>query len=301
MNWLVIGGGALIVVWLLGRRVAKRDDDQSDEPIFASREGPISGVGGGDGFYGGLGGGDGGISIAGPIIAPKEDDSEPAPFGSRSLMENFVDAIGFGSLERGDEKVELPESKMVVKSVPLDMPLSAGTPRSAQIAASTSNSTAMGASTKSMSSLLSTTNNDRAVSAAVQVQPPRSFSSVAASISEQNMMPSIVAKPVEPKVETRPLAARAVAPVATKPVAITPKVETRPLAARAVAPVATKPVAVAPKVEARAVAPVAVKPVVVAPKVEARPMTVKDSFVAAIRPAAISSRPSMLTNLGVRR
>ena len=277
MNWLVIGGGALIVVWLLGRRVAKRDDDQSDEPIFASREGPISGVGGGDGFYGGLGGGDGGISIAGPIIAPKEDDSEPAPFGSRSLMENFVDAIGFGSLERGDEKVELPESKMVVKSVPLDMPLSAGTPRSAQIAASTSNSTAMGASTKSMSSLLSTTNNDRAVSAAVQVQPPRSFSSVAASISEQNMMPSIVAKPVEPKVETRPLAARAVAPVATKPVAV------------------------APKVEARAVAPVAVKPVVVAPKVEARPMTVKDSFVAAIRPAAISSRPSMLTNLGVRR
>ena len=95
-----------------------------------------------------------------------------------------------------------------------------------------------------MSSLLSTQNNDRAVSAAVQAQPPRSFSSVAASISESNMLPQMVAKPV----------------------AATP---------------------------ARSVQ-------IVAP-VQLAPTPIAQSFVASIRPQSVTARPSLLSNLEVRR
>jgi len=191
MNWLVLGGGALLVIWLAGRRVAKRDGEPV-EPIFGTGESSNSG---GDGFYGGFGGGDG-LAIAGQVVSPKSD--EPKSFGSRSLVESFVDGLGFGSLQKTDEQVDLPDlpDRPVLVAGPADIDLPArNIPRSATIANATSNSTEFGASTLSMSSLPSLANNDRAVSTAVQAQPPRSFSSVAASISEKSMLPAMVASP----------------------------------------------------------------------------------------------------------
>jgi hypothetical protein len=195
MNWWTIGGGALLVLWLLGRRVAKPTDDPV-EPLFGG-----SGEGGtglaSEGFYGGFGGGDGGMTVdTGTTITPMEK-GEPAPFGSRSLVEGFVDSIGFGSLSVGDAKVDLEPTVVTAgKMDSLDIWPSGASPRSAQVAADTSSSTAYGASSAPMSSLMSTANNDRAVSAAVQAQPPRSFSTVSAAISESNMLPQIVTKPV---------------------------------------------------------------------------------------------------------
>lgn len=188
MNWMAIGGAALIVIWLAGRRVAKRDG-QSSEPIFGTGEGSTGGAGGA-GYYGGFGGGDG--LASGPIIAPKSE-SESAPFGTRSLMEGFVNDIGFGSLKVSDQNVELPDRELKTV-VPMDaIPLTGNAfPKSAQVAANTSSSTAMGSSALPMSAMPSTANNASAVSSAVQAQPPRSFSSVSAAISEKSMLPVMI-------------------------------------------------------------------------------------------------------------
>jgi hypothetical protein len=189
MNWLVVGGGALLVIWLAGRRVAKRDG-QPVEPIFGSGESSN----GGDGYYGGSGGGDGGLQLSSPALAPIGSDIKAAGAGTGTLMENFVSAIGFKGLEKSDAEVELPARQTMTVGTMDSLPSGGATPRSAQVAAATSSSTSMGSSSLSMSALQSTTNNDRAVSTAVQAQPPRSFSSVSAAISEKNMMPTIAAK-----------------------------------------------------------------------------------------------------------
>jgi hypothetical protein len=294
MNWLVVGGGALLVIWLAGRRVAKRDG-QPVEPVFGSGESSNAG----DGYYGGAGGGDGGLSLSNPLMAPSlapiGSDIKPAgsDSGSGSLMENFVSAIGFKALEKIDEPIELPEPRKVIESIGT-VSLSSGAvprsaqiqsqpsglrklidsiatvdqskvaaPSSAQIAASISASTPLGASSLSMSSKPSTSNNDRAVSTAVQAQPPRSFSSVSAAISEKNMMPSIVASP---------------APQVSRPTVVQSLVASP-------APQVSRPTVVQSYPVATA-----------AP----RPMPVQQSFVASIRPASISARPSILTN-AVRR
>lgn len=224
MNWFLLGGGALIVFWLAGRRVAKRDA-ATPEPIFATGDGAGSAGAGGAPYYGGGGGGDAGLSLVGPALAPIGSDIKANASESGSLMDFFVESIGFKPIEKTDE-IPMRQIGAIVPMDDLDLPSSAA-PRSlqipsspsrtsgigkmiesigkisllsvapslAQVAAATSNSTSMGSSSLSMSSLPSTVNNDRAVSSAVQAQPPRSFSSVSASISEKNMMPTIYAKP----------------------------------------------------------------------------------------------------------
>lgn len=209
MNWFLVGGGALIVFWLAGRRVAKRDA-ATPEPVFGSGDGAGAAGAGGPAYYGGGGGGDGGFSLATPTLAPIGSDIQASEPKIESLQGSFIKSIGFKPYDKtvsqfedeDEDRSAFARSASIPGSGPQTMVESIGkmsapsqVSRSAQVAAATSSSTALGQSTLSMSALPATVNNSSAVSAAVQAQPPRSFSSVSASISEKNMMPTIYAKP----------------------------------------------------------------------------------------------------------
>jgi len=336
MNWLIVGGVGLIVVYLAGRRVAKRDESQ--EPTFATWEGPSSGVPVGEGFYGGLGGGDG-FLVSDAVISPKESDlsssgSEEKPLLQTTLMEKFVGDIGRTSARVVDVDLDLSGSK--------DEPLNSATPRSARVGAASSDSTPIsarmleapasstpkaarvlapaapgassvsslvaaapvvaipkastiaaaispstqfGSSSLSMSAIPSTTGNDRAVSAAVQVQPPKTFSTQSAAISEQNMLPAIVAKPVQ--IAPKAVVAPTKTIVAAKPMSVKESfvaaIAPTPIKAATIVPTPNKPAAIAPTPIKTAPKPVAIAPTPIKP---------------AAKPAA---KPSMLKGFTVKR
>jgi hypothetical protein len=199
MNWFLLGGGALIVFWLAGRRVAKRDA-ATPEPLFGSSDGGGAAGAGGAAYYGGGGGGDGGLSLASPAIAPIGSDIKASEPKFESLQASFMNAIGFSPYDKTVSQYEEEDRSAFPRSASLAGARGVSTKgdaslRSAQVASATTTSTALGQSTLSMSALPATVNNANAVSSAVQAQPPRSFSSVSASISEKNMMPTIYATP----------------------------------------------------------------------------------------------------------
>lgn len=213
---LVVGGAAVLLVYLAGRRASKALDP-NDQPTMGDAYG--GGDGGGGGFYGGGGGGDGSGGATSNEAAGESENKQASPGagfallpdsakvateGPRLVSESFISGLGYQEGASRSSGLTDEGASNNVKMMTLDLGGGSGGGSSAgvtrQAAPLISSATSLGSSASGVSRPLSTVASPLVTSAAVAASPVRTMSTTVAktSATAAKSAPISVAKTTAP-------------------------------------------------------------------------------------------------------